>query len=138
MSPSLSLSHFISGHSSLRSLCLPSCYSSTPTVGPSEGSYTSFCLKRSFLSFSQTLPHLIQFIFSNIRFVKSLSLMILFKIASPHHSLSPYTASFFFFHRLITQFDIIHLLFICHHWKVLINPQGRKAVSLTHYNITRA
>lgn len=117
----LSLSHFISGHSSLWSLRLPSRYSSTPTVDPSEGSYTSFCLKRSFLSFSQTLPHLIQFIFSNIRFVKSLSLMILFKIASPHHSLSPYMASFFF-HRLITQFDIIHLSFICRHWKVLINP----------------
>ena len=96
LSLSLSLSQFISGHSSLRSLRLPSRYSSTPTVDPSEGSYTSFCLKRSFLSFSQTLPHLIQFIFSNIRFVKSLSLMILFKIASPHHSLSPYMASFFF------------------------------------------
>lgn len=36
-------------------------------------------------------------LFSNVRFVKSLSLMILFKIASPHHSLSPYTVSFFFF-----------------------------------------
>ena len=88
----LFLSDFISGHSSLRSLRLPSRYFSTPTAG----SYTSFCLKCSFLSFSQTLPHFIRF-FSNVRFAKSLSLMILFKIASPHHSLSADMVSFFFF-----------------------------------------
>lgn len=57
----LLLSDFISCHSSLRSLRLPSRYSSTPTVDPSEGSCTSFCLKCSFLRSSHTLPHLVRF-----------------------------------------------------------------------------
>ena len=57
----LLLSDFISCHSSLRSLCLPSRYSSTATVDPSERSCTSFCLKHSFLSSSHTLPHLVWF-----------------------------------------------------------------------------
>lgn len=56
----LLLSDLTSCQSPLRSLRLPSCYSSTPTVDPSEGSCT-FCLKRSCLSSSHTLPHLVQF-----------------------------------------------------------------------------